>query len=375
MLDADAELYVTDFGLARLEADAGMTMTGDIVGTLRYMAPEQALAKRVVVDHRADVYSLGATLYELLTLEPAFPETDRSELLKHIAFEEPKPLRKHDRHIPAELETIVLKAIAKNPEERFQTAQQLADDLCAFLNNLPIKAKPQSLLSRANKWSRRHRGFVVATAVVLTLLTVGSLVSTALLLAERQRTQQAAAANQALTDFLVKDLLTAPLNEKKLDREVTVSEVLANAESKVAKAFIDQPLIEADVRSVMAATYGNLGKGALGLPHSQRAFALRTEHLGPYHRKTIASAYQQSLFQVAKHQDESIQRCEAAFEAARRNLGPDHPDTIYAMQRLVWIWLHAGDLNEDDAPHVQELCEEALQRSRRVLRARSSIEL
>ena len=137
LLDADGKLYVSDFGLARIEADVGITRTGDIVGTLRYMAPEQALAKRVVIDHRADVYSLGATLYELLTLQPAFGETDRSELLKQIAFEEPRPLRKLDRRIPVELETIVLKAMVKNPDERYQTAQQLADDLRAFMEDRP----------------------------------------------------------------------------------------------------------------------------------------------------------------------------------------------------------------------------------------------
>ena len=88
------KLWITDFGLARIEADAGMTMTGDILGTLRYMSPEQALAKRVVVDHRSDIYSLGVTLYELLTLQPAFTGDDRQELLRQIAFEEPRPLRK-----------------------------------------------------------------------------------------------------------------------------------------------------------------------------------------------------------------------------------------------------------------------------------------
>ena len=180
MLDGEGKLYVTDFGLARIEADAGLTMTGDIVGTLRYMAPEQALAKRVVIDHRADVYSLGATLYELLTLQPAFGETDRSELLKQIAFEEPRPLRKLDRRIPAELETIVLKAMAKSPDERYQTAQRLADDLRAFLEHRPIKAKPPTLLNRAAKWSRRHVGVVwTALAALLVVLTV-SLTSTVL---------------------------------------------------------------------------------------------------------------------------------------------------------------------------------------------------
>jgi serine/threonine protein kinase len=163
MLDLGGKLYVTDFGLARIEADAGMTMTGDILGTLRYMAPEQALAKRVVIDHRADIYSLGATLYELLTLQPAFDETDRSELLKQIAFEEPPPLRKINARIPAEVETIVLKAIAKEPDERYQTAQLLADDLQAYLEHRPITARSASFVDRLRKWSRRREKLVRAS--------------------------------------------------------------------------------------------------------------------------------------------------------------------------------------------------------------------
>jgi serine/threonine protein kinase/Flp pilus assembly protein TadD len=172
LLDAEGKLYVTDFGLARIEADAGMTMTGDLVGTLRYMAPEQALAKRVVIDHRADMYSLGATLYELLTLQPAFGESDRSQLLKQIAFEEPRGLRKIDRHIPSELETIVLKAMAKNPEERYQTCQRLADDLRAFLDDKPIKAKPPTAWHRTLKWSRRHKPLVASAGISTAALVV-----------------------------------------------------------------------------------------------------------------------------------------------------------------------------------------------------------
>ena len=104
MLDADAQLHVTDFGLARIDTDAGMTMTGDILGTLRYMSPEQAMAKRVVVDHRSDIYSLGATLYELLTLQPAFDAEDRQELLRQIAFEEPRAPHRINGSIPRDLE-------------------------------------------------------------------------------------------------------------------------------------------------------------------------------------------------------------------------------------------------------------------------------
>src|SRR5207302_9786019 len=109
-------LWVTEFGLAHIQdSDASLTASGDLVGTLRYMSPEQALAQRVVVDHRTDVYSLGATLYELLTLRPAFGGKDRQELLRQIAFEEPKPPRRLNRAVPAELETITLKALAKEP--------------------------------------------------------------------------------------------------------------------------------------------------------------------------------------------------------------------------------------------------------------------
>ena len=89
ILDNGGKPWVTDFGLARIETDATLTVTGDLLGTVRYMSPEQALAKRIVVDHRTDVYSLGVTLYELLTLQPVFSGQDRNELLRQIAFDEP----------------------------------------------------------------------------------------------------------------------------------------------------------------------------------------------------------------------------------------------------------------------------------------------
>src|SRR5438067_9246162 len=116
-------------------------MPGDLVGTLRYMSPEQALARHGLVDHRSDVYSLGATLYELLTLRPAVEGQDKQEILTRIAFEEPAPLRRLDRSIPAELQTIVRKAMEKDPAERYATAQELAEDLSRFLEQKPIRAR------------------------------------------------------------------------------------------------------------------------------------------------------------------------------------------------------------------------------------------
>lgn len=111
LLDGRGNLWITDFGLARLPTDASLTVTGDILGTLRYMSPEQALAMRVI-DQRTDIYSLGVTLYELLTLRPAFNGQNRQEVLRQIAFDEPAPPRRLSASIPQELETIVLKAMS-----------------------------------------------------------------------------------------------------------------------------------------------------------------------------------------------------------------------------------------------------------------------
>jgi tetratricopeptide (TPR) repeat protein len=190
LLDGRGNLWVTDFGLAHCQSQAGLTMTGDLVGTLRYMSPEQALAKRGVVDHRTDIYSLGATLYELLTLEPAFAGSDREELLRQIAFEEPKAPRRLNKAIPADLETIVLKALAKNPAERYGTALELADDLRRFLEHKPIQARRPTLVQRLRKWVRRHRAAVWSGAVVL---LVAALVGGGEWL---RRAQQRAAAEQ-----------------------------------------------------------------------------------------------------------------------------------------------------------------------------------
>jgi eukaryotic-like serine/threonine-protein kinase len=175
MVDERGHLWLTDFGLAQFQTDVALTMTGDLVGTLRYMSPEQALAKRLLIDHRSDLHSLGATLYELLTLEPAFGGTDSQEVLRRITFEDPRLPRRLNSAVPAELETIVLKAMEKDPARRYGTAQELAEDLQRFLEDRPIQARRPTLWRRLAKWSRRHSRLVtVAAALTLVLLIVGA---------------------------------------------------------------------------------------------------------------------------------------------------------------------------------------------------------
>jgi serine/threonine protein kinase len=174
LVDVRGSLWITDFGLALFQTGTGLTISGELVGTLRYMSPEQAWGKRGQIDHRTDIYSLGATLYELLTLHPAFDGQDRQELLRQIATEEPLPPRRLDKAIPAELETIVLKSIAKEPVERYATAKEMADDLQRFLEDKPILAKRPSLRERGVKWARRHRSLVYSAAALFLIVLIGS---------------------------------------------------------------------------------------------------------------------------------------------------------------------------------------------------------
>jgi serine/threonine protein kinase len=179
MLDHAGHLWITDFGLAKslspdVRGGGDITLTGDIIGTLRYMSPEQALAKHGLVDHRTDIYSLGATLYELLTLKPAVEGADKAEILKHIAWEEPIALRKHDKAIPAELETITLKSLAKEPGERYTTAGELAEDLRRWLGDRAIRARRPTLRQRYGRWVRRHPGVTAGLGLAAGLLLAGA---------------------------------------------------------------------------------------------------------------------------------------------------------------------------------------------------------
>ncbi len=172
MIDAQGHLWITDFGLAMTQQDLGLTMTGDILGTLRYMSPEQAQGQHRILDHRTDIYSLGVTLYEMLTLQPPFTSSDRHVLIQQIVDRPPRPPRQTNPATPPDLETIVLKTLAKNPTERYATAQELANDLRRFLQDEPIRARRPTPLQKARKWCARHRPLVVTATVVAAIAAV-----------------------------------------------------------------------------------------------------------------------------------------------------------------------------------------------------------
>jgi serine/threonine protein kinase/Flp pilus assembly protein TadD len=190
LLDGNGKLWVTDFGLARRQTDAALTRSGDLVGTLRYMSPEQALGQVALIDHRTDIYSLGATLYELLTLEPAFPGDEGPALMRHIERNEPRPLRQLQSKIPVDLETVVLKGMAKRRDDRYATAQEFADDLQRVLEGKPTAARPPTLLDRTARWAQRHREVAAMAGLVGLLALLGLTASTLLIAGEQRKTAQ-----------------------------------------------------------------------------------------------------------------------------------------------------------------------------------------
>jgi serine/threonine protein kinase len=406
LIDTRGKLWITDFGLAHCQSQAELTVTGDLVGTLRYMSPEQVLAKRVPIDHRTDIYSLGATLYELLTLEPVFGAADRQELLRSIAFEDPRPPRRRNPAIPNELETIVLKALDKNPGERYGTAQELADDLRRFLEDRPIRARRPSVVSRVRKWARRHRSVVTATIVstILALAVGFALMAWQWRVAEHRRKQaelaevaarKSAAQREIINQFLIDDLLgQATPTTNAVGDKITVRDLLDKAAGRIENndAVAAEPEVEATIRHAIGAAYTNLGQFDRAEPHLRRAVEIRRHVLGEMHPETLSARNTLGflLFLEGKFADaervcrESVldsraslggedketlralrhlglvlstqgKRKEAEihvrqrYEIIRRLEGPDHPSTLDARSDLLYVVWQCGRLDESEA--------------------------
>ncbi len=174
LLDTEGVVWITDFGLAKGD-DEGLTQSGDILGTIRYMAPERLRGEG---DARADVYALGLSVYELLTLRSGFASSDRLALIEQIKTEDPQRPRDIDARIPRDLETIVLKAIEKDPRARYQSAEAMGEDLRRFLADEPIRARQVSAMERGWRWCHRHKAVAGLLGLIALALSLGTAVST-----------------------------------------------------------------------------------------------------------------------------------------------------------------------------------------------------
>jgi serine/threonine protein kinase/tetratricopeptide (TPR) repeat protein len=193
LLDERGHLWITDFGLAQYRTNTATVLTrpGDVLGTIRYMSPEQIAGNTAVVDHRTDIYALGATLFELLSLEPVFAHQERHRLMNSIEMDEPRSLHLLNPGVPKDLETIVLKAMAKDPTRRYASSKDLAEDLQRFLDHRTIEARRPSMGERFAKWALRHRALVSSIAGILTVAVVALFLSTVIIWQEKACTEAA----------------------------------------------------------------------------------------------------------------------------------------------------------------------------------------
>jgi eukaryotic-like serine/threonine-protein kinase len=238
LLDTDGVVWITDFGLAKSD-DVRLTQTGDILGTVRYMAPERF---RGEADVRSDIYALGLTLYELLTLEPAFDGRDRLWLIEQVKSEDPIAPRVRDRRVPRDLETVILRAIDKDAKRRYSTAGAMADDLRRFLDDEPILARRQTSFERYMRWARRHPSIAIMGAVLTAVLVLAAAWSLAAAASEHgakliaQAALQRAEANhheaEAQRDHAERNLYIARIGQAESS--------LRLLDSATARALLDQ---------------------------------------------------------------------------------------------------------------------------------------
>jgi serine/threonine protein kinase/tetratricopeptide (TPR) repeat protein len=426
---------VIDFGVAKatgpkLTERTLFTEFGSVLGTLEYMSPEQAELNQLDVDTRSDIYSLGVLLYELLTgttplerkrlegsalldvlriireEEPPRPSNRLSATaeLPAIAADrgtEPKKLRGLLR---AELDWIVMRALEKDRDRRYETAADLARDVNRYLNDEPVRACPPGASYRLRKLVRRHRGPVLTAGLVALTLVVGIVGTSWGLVAatrakataqreakekekarrqavtecdragkaesdakwERDRAREAEADTRAFSDFLVKDVLAAARPrgvQGGLGVAATVAQALEEAEGRIGEVFAGRPKAEATARHGIGVTWRNLGRYAKAVEHLRRASALRERELGATAEETLDSRNSLALaMEYAGQFDEALALHQENLKRLTATRGPDHQDTLTTQHNLARAYRATGQLER-----AVTLFEQTLDRRRATL--------
>jgi len=237
LITSEEHPKVTDFGLARITNETALSQTGEFAGTYFYMSPEQAMAKRMGIDHRTDVFSLGAVLYELLALRRPFEGDTSHQVAEQILYSDPPDLRAIRSKIPRDLCVIAGKALEKERSRRYQTMKELAADLRRHLANEPIEATPPTRVDRVLKWTKRNPGKSSAAAIAMVTFTAIALLLAANVRANRALTLERTNLAQANTSLLAK---TAESEERRKAAEEQKER--ADREAKAATKRADQVL-------------------------------------------------------------------------------------------------------------------------------------
>ena len=365
LVDQSGVPHVLDFGLARpigTEAEEGrtVTLTEQFVGTPAYASPEHLRGGTSAIDVRADVYSLGLVLYNALTGRlPYDVSGDLPDVFHRIEHADPIHPSTVAPHLDREIEAVVLKAIAKEKERRYQSVDLLAEDLRRYIDDEPVTARPPSALYQFGKFAKRNKKSVAVVIIALAALTWAmidvTLERNRAVRAEHAAERQAAIA-QAVNDFLNNDLLSAVDPLKQQGRDVTVLEVLQKASETIENRFKEEPLVEAAVRTTLGHTYMNLGQFEPAEPHLARALALRQENLGEAHVDTLKALMLLGYLRIRQGRYlEAEPLLVKSLELHRRVLGEEDPDTLSAMEILGVLYRRLGRYDEAEPLYLEVL--------------------
>ncbi len=390
LLGNDDNIWLTDFGLARQDTNATLTFSGDLLGTVRYMSPEQARGGRAV-DERTDVYSLGVSLYELVGLRPPFDGPERETVLKQLLLDEPSSLRQIATGIPRPLEIIIHKAMEKDPQRRYPSAAVFAEELQRFLDGRPLLTRPAGPFERFVRLVRRHK-FVFGALAALFLIVAGFGVWMSVLYAESDRLRQAAedgrsAARQAegiaeqrraeaeaaaelaqrqarknarIQEFLESMLGSVDPRTAQGRDDTLLREILNGAALRVDSELAEEPDVQAAVREVIGNTYTGLARYDDAIPLLESVLAYRRQALGGEHRDTLVTLV--SLGDAYRHIGrlaEAEEACGQALEIMKRSELRGDTDVAALLNNMAVMYAEQGEF--DGAQRMLEQAIEALE--------------
>ena len=277
LLGRDGRVKLFDLGLARIADQPALTRSGELTGSPFYMSPEQLSGSPESLDRRTDVYSLGVTLFELLTLRRPFEGPSSAQVFRQIQSREAPLPRRINPWIPRDLETICLNAMEKDPRRRYPSAREFALDLERFLDFRPVRAKPVGAGRRVARFVRRNPALASASSLALLVaigLPIGLLWANSAIRDQERRATREAGLKARVTDFLVQQF---ELTDEQRQQGATISarELLDRGAARLSQDFADDPAVRAELLAAVGTVYANLGLHERAIPLLDRALALR----------------------------------------------------------------------------------------------------
>lgn len=340
---------ILDFGVARVAAGSlasgtGWTESGQVLGTIGYMSPEQLSGGTQTIDARSDVYALGVLLYRLLSgrMPHDLHGKPVPEVIRLIHDEEPRRIGTVDATLKGDIDTIVTKALEKDPDRRYPSAAALAGDVRRHLSDQPVAARPPSTWYLAGKFGRRHKGLVGGLAAMFLVLVLGLGVSTSALM----KAQREHETTEAVTGFLTGTLEAAVPEHR--GQIVTMNDVLDRAAGQVGLRFKGEPLIEAKLRTTIGKTYAALGEYGKARAQLQVAVERWTETQGPGDLDTLDVLAELAVasYHHGLQLEEARRYLGEAQERYRRVLSRDHPKRLRLLIYLASVAVQQGQIGE-----------------------------